>query len=135
MCCGLLWFEPKGKLQYDAVQVYKAPWREWVETQTAGRKKKKKIKMILEMIISVEYATYAVVKINPEKNFRLASIRTRIPVPGRGGAPDFKWGGLEPKKKSLEPPTKPLKNPYLNQATKEKILAKFSSMYPQKSLN
>ena len=39
MCCGLLWFEPKGTLQYDAVQVYKAPWREWVETQTAGRKK------------------------------------------------------------------------------------------------
>ena len=55
-----------------------------------AEKKKKKIKMILEMIISVEYATYAVVKINPEKNFRLASIRTRIPVPGRGGAPDFK---------------------------------------------
>ena len=45
------------------------------------------------MIIRVEYATYPVAKINPEKNFRPAITRSRIPVPGRGGAPDFKWGG------------------------------------------
>ena len=83
------------------------------------------------MIIRVEYATYAVAKINPEKNFSLARIRTRILVPGRGGAPDCKWGGLSNRNQKL----KPKKIPRASNKAPKKSLLKSSPPPPKKKKN
>ena len=46
-------------------------------------------------------------------------IRTRIPVPGRGGAPDFKWGGLSNGNQKLKPKKIPRVS---NKAPKKSLL-------------